>query len=528
MSPSRPRVTPLASVVLALVLTAAATACSGQDGAGTDSKNTPGTAGGTGTGGTTSPAVRLSWSSCPAPTAAQGGGKAPGKGWECARLPVPLDYDQPDGKKIELALIRTKARDQHRRIGSLVFNFGGPGGSGVATLPALADGYGTLRDRYDLVSFDPRGVGESAGVTCQSDRELDASLQTDATPDDDAELRTLLAENKKAVDACAKNSGTVLPHVGTVDAARDMDRIRASLGDEKLNYFGISYGTELGGVYAHLYPKNVGRAVLDAVVDPTQDPLQGGIGQAKGFQLALDDYLKDCSSGGASAGLGGARCSSLDDITALLKRLDATPLPTDGSRKLTQDEAVNGIAAALYSKDTWRYLTVGLREAIDKGTGNTLLLLFDSISGRSPDGRYSNLQAANRAISCADAEQRYTVDDVRQHLPEFRAASPVFGESAAWSMLSCTGWPVKGRWKTSDVTAAGAPPILVVGNAGDPATPVAGARAMAGRLGKGVGVVLTVQGEGHGTYGVSSCATKAVDAHLLDGKVPADGTTCGG
>ncbi|MEU4208842.1 alpha/beta hydrolase [Streptomyces sp. NPDC026206] len=516
MSPTRPRAAALASAVLALAL--AATGCGGQRESGTGSGS------GTTDSKDGSAGARIAWKRCEAPSAAQGAGKTPGKAWECAKLPVPLDHSKPNGEKIDLALIRSKARGKSGRIGSLVFNFGGPGGSGVAGLPSLADSYDKLHDRYDLVSFDPRGVGESAGVRCQSDKELDAAFQIDGTPDDDSELRETLASNKAYIDACAKNSAKVLPHVDTVSAARDLDLIRAALGEEKLHYFGISYGTELGAVYAHLFPKRVGRAVLDAVVDPTQDPVQGNLGQSKGFQLALDNYLKDCGTSGGAGGAGG--CPTQDGITTLLKDLDTKPLPTAQGRKLTQDEAVNGIAAALYSKDTWKYLTAGLQEALRKGTGNTLLLLFDSIVGRDPNGHYNNLQAANRAISCADSEQRYTVADVRQRLPEFRAASPVFGESAAWSLLSCTDWPVKGKWKTPEVNAEGSAPIMVVGNAGDPATPVAGAERMAEKLGRGVGVRLTVKGEGHGTYGVNACATKAVNAHLLEGRLPADGTTC--
>ncbi|MFF4528035.1 alpha/beta hydrolase [Streptomyces sp. NPDC001407] len=515
MTPLRPRAGALLPTALAVLLATAG--CGGGGGGGSDTTDAKGTGAPSGT------QAAPRWSACAAPTDAQGGdGKAPGKEWECGKLAVPLDYAKPDGEKIDLALIRVKARDQNHRIGSLVFNFGGPGGSGVTTLPGLAASYEKLRERYDLVSFDPRGVGDSAGVKCQSDQELDAAAQIDATPDDDAELRTTLAANKAYVDACAKNSAKLLPHVGTVNAARDMDRLRAALGDDKLHYFGISYGTELGGVYAHLFPKNVGRAVLDAVVDPTQDPVQGSLGQTKGFQLALDDYLKDCATRTPQAG-----CVPQERITALLKDLDANPLPTTQGRKLTQDEAVNGIASALYSKDTWRYLTSGLREATTKGTGNTLLVLFDALNGRNPDGHYSNLQAANRAISCVDAEQRYTVDDVKKYLPQFRAASPVFGESAAWSLLGCTGWPVKGSWKTPDVSARGAAPIVVVGNTGDPATPYAGAQQMARQLGKGVGVEVTYKGEGHGAYNSGNpCMVDAVNGYLLDGKVPSEGTTC--
>ncbi|MBT2386560.1 alpha/beta hydrolase [Streptomyces sp. ISL-11] len=514
MSPHRPRALALASAALAVALAAS--------GCADERADTPGDRSDA-AGGGPAPDARPRWAACPAPTAAQGGdGKAPGKTWECAKLPVPLDYGKPDGEKIELALIRSKAKDASHRLGSLVFNFGGPGGSGVSALPGLAQTYDKLRERYDLVSFDPRGVGESATVRCQSDKELDATAQLDATPDDDAEVRAALETNKAYVNACRENSGRVLPHVDTISAARDLDRLRAALGDAKLHYFGISYGTELGGVYAHLFPRNVGRAVLDAVVDPTQDPLQGSLGQTKGFQLALDNYLKDCAAGGRAAG-----CPSQEQITGLLKKLDTSPLPTAQSRKLTQDEAVNGIASALYSKDTWKYLTAGLKEAMGQGSGNTLLALFDALNGRAPDGRYSNLQAANRAISCADAEQRYTVDDVRRRLPEFREASPVFGESAAWALLGCTDWPVKGRWKNPDVSAGGAAPIVVVGNTGDPATPYAGARQMARQLGKGVGVEVTYQGEGHGAYNSGNpCMVAAVNGYLLDGKVPSEGTTC--
>ncbi|MFC5718791.1 alpha/beta hydrolase [Streptomyces gamaensis] len=518
MSPQRLRAPALLSVTFALALSA--TGC-GSGGSG--SSNSPDNKSSTGGAAAGEAPVALRWSACSAPTAAQGGdGKAPGKEWECAKLPVPLDWSKPKGETIDLALIRAKATDQAHRIGSLVFNFGGPGGSGVSTLPGLADSYKKLRTRYDLVSFDPRGVGESAGVKCLTDKELDAASQVGTTPDNAAELKETLEAKKHFAEACSRNSGKVLPYLDTVSAARDMDRLRAALGDDKLHYFGISYGTELGGVYAHLYPKNVGRAVLDAVVDPTQDPVQGNLSQTKGFQLALDDYLKDCAE---KSGQG--QCPTQESITALLSGLRSRPLPTSQGRGLTQDEAVGGIAAALYSKDTWKYLTAGLKEATAKGTGDTLLLLDDSINGRGPDGRYSNLMAANKAISCADAEQRYTPDDVRRLLPRFREASPVFGEAAAWSLLDCTGWPVQGRWKAPDVDAAGAAPIVVIGNTGDPATPYEGARQMARRLGDGVGVQVTYKGEGHGAYNSgSTCLAGAVDSYLLEGKVPQEGLSC--
>ncbi|WP_086711487.1 alpha/beta hydrolase [Streptomyces antimycoticus] len=472
-------------------------------------------------------AQKLNWSSCPAPTAIQGTGEKPGGEWECATLKAPLDYAKPKGETIDLAMIRAKAKGPGRRIGSLVFNFGGPGGSGVSSLPGFAAAYDTLRTRYDLVSFDPRGVGESAGVTCQSDKRIDASDSVDGTPDDDAEVKTAMADAKAFIKGCQKRSGTVLAHVDTVSAARDMDLMRQVLGDDKLSYFGISYGTELGGVYAHLFPGRVGRAVLDAVVDPTEDPEQGSYGQAKGFQLALDNYLKGCAKKGAACPTGGDPAAGTDRIVDFLKRLDKKPLSTESGRKLTQDGALSGIAAALYDKESWKYLTLGLQEAIQLDEGNLLLAMADSMSGRDDDGHYSNINAANAAINCVDDRQRYTVTDVKAQLPRFRKASPVFGEYLAWGLLGCTDWPVEGTTDTPDVSAKGSAPILVVGNTGDPATPYEGARKMVKELGAGVGVEVTYKGQGHGAYNSgNACMTKTVNAYLLDGKVPASGTTC--
>ncbi|GHJ31209.1 peptidase [Streptomyces hygroscopicus subsp. sporocinereus] len=471
---------------------------------------------------------KLDWSACPAPSVLQGAGEAPGSEWQCATLKAPLDYADPKGETIDLAMIRAKATGPGKRIGSLLFNFGGPGGSGVSSLPGFADDYAKLRSRYDLVSFDPRGVGESAGVTCRSDEEIDASDAVDGTPDDKAEIKAALAESEKYVKGCEKRSGRVLPHVDTVSAARDMDLMRQVLGDDKLSYFGISYGTELGGVYAHLYPKRVGRAVLDAVVDPTEDPEQGALGQAKGFQLALDNYLKDCAEKGAACPTGGDPAAGTDKIVALLQQLDAKPLPTESGRKLTQDGALSGIAAALYDKESWKYLTLGLQEATRLGKGNLLLAMADSMSGRDENGHYSNISAANAAINCVDDRQRYSVAEVKAQLPRFRKASPVFGEYLAWGLLGCTGWPVDGTTDTPDVRAEGAAPILVVGNTGDPATPYEGARKMVQELGEGVGVEVTYKGQGHGAYNSgNACMTRTVNDYLLDGKVPAEGATCG-
>ncbi|MFD7877313.1 alpha/beta hydrolase [Streptomyces sp. NPDC059766] len=477
-------------------------------------------------------AQTLDWQDCPAPSEAEGGGTAPsplpdGDAWQCATMKAPLDWSDPAGDTIDIALIRARTSGpQSERIGSLVFNFGGPGGSGVSTLPAFGEDYAALRTRYDLVSFDPRGVGRSAGVKCENDQQLDRYFQQDATPDDAAERAAFLKNTRQFNAACEKNSQRVLPHVRTTDAARDMDLLRQVLGDDKLHYFGISYGTELGGVYAHLFPKNVGRAVFDGVVDPTQNPEQSSLGQAAGFQLALDNYAEDCTSKVEECPVGDSPQDVKNRIATLLKDLDKKPIPGILPRELTQTAATNGIAQSLYSKDFWEYLTEGLQDAYD-GDGRILMLLSDAMNGRSTDGDYSNIIPANVAINCADDKPRYTADYVQGKLPEFRAASPLFGDFLAWGMLNCTDWAVAGAAEHPDVHAPGAAPILVVGNTGDPATPYEGARRMVDALGKGVGVELTYNGQGHGAYdSKNKCVQSAVNGYLLRGKVPAAGTVC--
>ncbi|MFF6988102.1 alpha/beta fold hydrolase [Streptomyces sp. NPDC010273] len=477
-------------------------------------------------------AQKLSWKDCPAPSESEGGGAAPsplpnGTKWQCATMKAPLDWNKPKGATIGIALVRAKASgDKSKRIGSLVFNFGGPGGSGVTTLPAFGDDYAALRTRYDLVSFDPRGVGRSAGVECESDSRLDQYFQQDATPDTAAERTKLLANTKQFNAACEKNSKKMLPQVRTTDAARDMDLMRKVLGDDTLHYFGISYGTELGGVYAHLFPKHVGRAVFDAVVDPTQNSEQGSLGQAKGFQLALDNFADDCTSKTTDCPIGDTAQDVKDRIAKLLKSLDSKPIPGIFPRQLTQTAATNGIAQALYSKDFWEYLTEGLEQAYS-GDGKVLMALSDSMNGRSENGEYSNITAANIAINCADDKPRYTAADVEGKLPEFRAASPLFGDFLAWGMVSCTDWAVPGAADHPDVSANGSASILVVGNTGDPATPYEGARKMVDALGKGVAVELTYRGQGHGAYdSKNKCVQSAVNGYLLNGKIPAAGTVC--
>ncbi|MFE9848002.1 alpha/beta hydrolase [Streptomyces sp. NPDC005576] len=458
---------------------------------------------------------RPDWKKCAAPE----GGKAPGGSWRCATVQVPLDYRKPDGDTIGIALIKRRATSTRERIGSLLFNFGGPGGSGVGTLPLAAGDYGRLNSRYDLVSFDPRGVAASEGVECRGDGETEASLKrVDLTPDTPAEEAAFMKDGAEIGAACEKNSGKVLPFLTTTNTARDMDLIRQVLGDQKLYYFGMSYGTELGGTYAHLFPGHVGRGVLDAVVDPTADTVGHARNQAEGFQRALGNYLEDR---GEDLEAGSAR------IARLLAKLDKNPLPTDSGRMLSESLAVIGIVTPLYSQSDWPLLTQALDEAEDNGTGNTLLALADSYNDRDENGHYGTMAQSQRAISCADSSARPTVDDARALLPEFRKLSPVFGAFLAWDTAGwCANWPVTGEHDTPEASAPGAAPILVIGTTGDPATPYEGAPRMADELGKDVGVLLTNKGEGHGSYGNGTCVTARTDSYFLDGKVPADGSTC--
>jgi pimeloyl-ACP methyl ester carboxylesterase len=460
-------------------------------------------------------AEKLDWGRCEATADSP----APGDEWQCATLEVPLDWAKPKGETVGIALIRARATGDDR-IGSLLFNFGGPGGSGVSMLPSYASTVSSLRERYDLVSFDPRGVAASEGVRCRDDEEIEAAeAEVDATPDTPAEEKAFLADAADFGKGCQETAGKLMAHVSTTDTARDMDLIRQALGDEKMHYFGISYGTELGGVYAHLFPEKVGRMVLDAVVDPSADAVGHAKNQTLGFQRALNDYLRSTGQDPAE----GSR-----EIADLLDRIDAQPLTTSTpGRELTQTLALTGIVLPLYSKDGWPSLTSAL-EAAEEGDGSELLALADGYNERDASGRYGTTTHSQRVISCLDDRQRPTPAQTKALLPEFEKISPVFGSFLGWDTAGwCHDWPVPGQHDTPEVSAPGAAPILTVGNTGDPATPVEGARRMADELGKDVGVVLTWNGEGHGAYGSGSdCVDSTVDAYLLDGTVPKDGKVC--
>jgi len=508
------RWTALGAVAALLLTGCGGSSGNGRDGGKTDqSEPTAGPSASIGRLPSALTSQELDWGGCKATADSS----PPGSDWQCATLKAPLDWSKPDGDTIGLALIRTKARGKNR-IGSLLFNFGGPGSSGVSTMPAYAASVSLLRERYDLVSWDPRGVAASEGVRCRGDKQIQAAESVDITPDTRAEEKAYLKDSAAFGKGCEKDAGELMAHVSTTDTARDMDLMRQVLGDRKTHYFGISYGTALGGVYAHLFPQNVGRLVLDAVADPSADMVGHRENQARGFQRALNAYLESIDQDPAQGSW---------KIAGLLKRLDANPLPTSSGRKLTQALAYIGIILPLYSEDSWPTLTSALDTA-QRGDGSELLALADEYNERAPSGRYGTGAHSQRVISCLDDKQRLTVEETRKLLPAFEGISPVFGPFLGWDTAGwCHDWPVAGQFQTPEVSAPGTAPILVVGNTGDPATPYEGTGKMADELGKDVGVMLTWKGEGHGSYGSGSdCVDSTVNAYLLDGTAPSNGKVC--
>lgn len=464
---------------------------------------------------------KLVWSSC-------------AQIFECSSLTVPLDYADPAGRTIQLAVIRAAATDRAHRIGSLITNPGGPGGSGVdfvkRSYPAHSgqpSHFGPqLRADFDIVGFDPRGVGQSAPINCLSDTQLDHYLGQDPTPDTPAEVDAVVAEDKTFAAGCQARSRVQLPYVGTPNAARDMDILRAALGDQKMYYLGASYGTYLGATYIELFPARVARAVLDGPLPPSLTSRQLGLGQARGFQAELTRFIADCVTH--------PDCPLGTDSNAAEKRLadffastDTHPLPTGSGRMLDEALAKTGVLVTMYgSPRTWPLLRKVLAMAM-AGDGHGLLELSDLYYQRDPKtGHYSNESEANAAINCLDhPDPVQSVTDVRAELPAYQQASPLIGASFAWSDLTCAVWPVPAESQPHPVHYAGAPPILVVGTIHDPATPYPDAQLMARQL--GAAVLLTYNGDGHTAYGRGSrCIDGAVDAYLVQATVPAPGTVC--
>jgi len=453
------------------------------------------------------------------------GWKDCGSGFQCATLTVPLDYARPRGQTIGIAVIRRRAGDPGHRLGSLLVNPGGPGASGIDFARSASQVLDpSILAQYDVVGFDPRGVGQSAPVTCLDDAQMDAFVAEDPDPQTQAEQGQVIAEAQLFAQQCQAHSAGLLSHVGTRDAARDMDVLRQALGDRRLNYLGFSYGTFLGASYADLFPARVGRLVLDGALDPRLTAGELGRDQAAGFELALHSFMVDCASL-SSCPLGTDPAAAEQRLADLLASIRAHPLPGDANRRLDEGLAETGIIVTLYSNSTWPLLRRALRLAL-AGDGRGLLQLADSYDGRDASGHYlSNETAANTAINCVDYPDVKSVADVMVELPSYRQASPIFGAPIAWSGLPCAYWPVASAGRPHAIRAPGAAPILVVGTTRDPATPYHWAQGLASQLSSGV--LLTFDGDGHTAYGRgSSCIDQAVDAYLLRAVTPAKGLRC--
>lgn len=444
---------------------------------------------------------------------------------ECTDVVVPLDWSDPAGETITVAVERAPATDGDP-VGSLLVNPGGPGVSAISFLSSfqLLVSAEVLAE-YDLVAVDPRGVEASAPVTCVGPTELDEFFAWSGDLSTDEGLEEAMARNGAFGEACLEQTGPVLGHVDTASSARDMDVVRAVLGDDALTYLGYSYGTDLGATYAALFPERVGRMVLDGALNPTIDSGELAAGQAEGFESALRAYVADCQAG-AGCPLTGDVDAGMAQIRTLLDRVGDSPLPTDQGRPLTQSLAFYGVAMPLYAEQLWPALTQALTSATQEADGSVLLQLADQYLGRLEDGSYdSNQNEAFAAITCLDARPSSDVADMRAAAEQISAVAPTVGQFFSYGGASCARWPVPEVGPLESYAAEGAAPIVVIGTTNDPATPYVWAEELAEILSSGV--LLTYEGEGHTAYGRSNdCIADAVDQYLLTGEAPQDGTRC--
>ncbi len=440
--------------------------------------------------------------------------KACGKTMQCASYLVPLDYADPTGRTLRIRIARVPA--QGERVGNLVINPGGPGGSGIDFIadPMYAVGAGARRD-FDLIGFDPRGVGRSNPLWCLRDSALDAWLDVDASPDTAAERTRMFAVADELAAACTAEDAELFAHMSTAEVARDMDILRELLGDAQLRYLGKSYGTELGVAYAKLFPERVGPFVLDGAVDPVRTPSQMAYDQARAFERAAGRFVAWCVSVG-DCPLGASRDAGVRRLGRFLQDLDTTLLRTsDPERSVTQAVGYTAVLGALYVPEGgWDWLLTALEEALEQRDGSTLLEISDWFTGRDAKGRYhDNANTALYVVNCLDREytgtERTFVDRARRWDKEL----PLFGAVLAWGDSACVNWPVAANTELDDLAIGAIPPVVVVGTVHDPATPMAWARALADFL-PGSRLIEYV-GDGHTAYAQGNlCVDRAVDAYL--------------
>ena len=447
----------------------------------------------------------------------------------CGSVLVPTNWSDPGAGSLSIA-VAYRAADIAKPLGSIIFNPGGPGASGYDWIVNSVDYLGTknLRSKFNIVGFDPRGVGKSEPrVKCFDAKKTDELLYEDngfplGSPQDIAASKKLLGE---FASACLKNTGPAMAYLDTVSAAKDMDVIRAVMGSSQLDYLGFSYGSLLGQTYAALFPKKVNRMVIDGVIDPTVTDAEQSVLQLKGFDLALRNYLADCLST-SDCPFQGTVSQALNKIKSLLRSLETSPIPTKDGRQLNAWSANTGLIMPLYSEDYWPQLSQAFAEAFD-GDGTTFIELADTYNDRDSSGKYlTNLMEANVAISCLDSRQPSGASDMAKQNSRMLAASPTLGRYWQFGALTCEQWPFPVAKHPADYSAKGSKPILVVGTTGDPATPYGQAVAVANHI-LSNGHLVTYNGEGHTAYGRSNeCVSNSVDNYFIKGLVPDSDPNC--
>jgi pimeloyl-ACP methyl ester carboxylesterase len=431
---------------------------------------------------------------------------------ECAGVFAPLDYTKPDQQAITLRLAKRPATAA-RRLGTLFVNPGGPGGSGIGLVQGFRGG--GLAE-YDLVGWDPRGVGQSTPVRCFERESLDRYFSVDDSPDDGSETAALITEERSLGQSCLERSGVLLEHVSTEETVRDLDLLRGLVGDAKINYLGLSYGTRIGALYAELFPKRVGRMVLDGAVNITGSKVE----QAQGFERALVNFASWAAN--QHTELGGSKDEVLRTVTALWTQLDRQPIMV-GDRSLTQQLAVAAVVLPLYGQqDSWAALRDALLSVVRDHDGARMLRIADLFDERRSDGSYSQSMVAFAAIRCLDSSATSVRAAVRQSETLIKKApiiGPFFGPD-----LTCPLWPVAPAPPAPKIVGRGAASIVVIGTTGDPATPYEYAVGMAQQLDSAV--LVTFHGSGHLAYGQSECARQIVRNYLINDVLPGDGASC--
>ena len=436
-------------------------------------------------------------------------------GFECTQFKVPFDYSHIDGNTFTIQAIRHRANKPSQRLGSLIMNPGGPGGSGIEyVLGADSIVSTSIENAYDLVGFDPRGVNLSQPIRCLSDKQEDYFLGGNGSVQSAADLSVGLSSAKLMASSCAKVAGSKLAHYSTLDGAKDMELLRILLKEAKLNYIGKSYGTYLGTLYAALYPKTIGRMVLDGAVDPNISVRDQNLAQAAGFDNALKSFISANPT------------FSLQQINHFLQTARTKPLRDATKRELSESLAVTGIAASLYDPaNGWPLLARALSDAIDHKNPGGFLFLADSYNERDQHGHYvSNQTDIAEVISCLDFKDPRTLNQIEGDAKSFSAAAPIFGPYLSYSGLACLYWqakPVVGP----NLNKIATNPLLVIGTTRDPATPYKWAQGLHKVLLNST--LITLNGDGHtGANRGSKCVDKAMNTYLLTGKTPLHNLTC--